>query len=78
MKKLEYKTLILFLTTWMFIIGTFVIIESNNIVRHNENNETRLENIELRRELEFHKNVLRVLEEDGQDVEQAERVVRGW
>lgn len=78
MKKLEYKNLILAIMTWWLIIGTFTIIESNNIVRHEENNETRLENIELRQQLEFHKNVIRVLEENGQDVEQAERMVRGW
>ena len=57
----------------------YMISESKNIERHNENNETRLENIELRKQLEFHKNVLRVLEEEnGKDVEQAERDVRGW
>ena len=78
MKKLEYKILILSTITWWLIIVAYKISESNAINRHNENNETRLENIELRRQLDFHKNVIKVLEEEGKDVEQAERDVRGW
>lgn len=78
MKKIEYKNLILAIITWWLIIGMYIISESNAINRHNENNETRLENIELRRQLDFHKNVIKVLEENGEDVEQAERDVRGW
>lgn len=67
------------LLTWIIVIGMYMISESKDIERHKENNETRLENIELRKQLEFHKNVLRVLEEEnGKDVEQAERDVRGW
>lgn len=67
------------LLTWTIIIGMHIKSESKDIERHNENNETRLENIELRQQLEFHKNVIRVLEEEnGKDVEQAERDVRGW
>jgi len=72
------KKFILAWITWTLIITMYIISESNNIVRHNENNETRLENIELRRQLDFHKNVIKVLEEEGKDVEQAERDVRGW
>lgn len=78
MKKLEYNQLILALITWQLIIGMYMINESNDITRHKENNETRLENIQLRKQLDFHKNVIRVLEENGKDVEQAERDVRGW
>lgn len=77
--KTEINNIILTLLTWTIIIGLYMISESKNIARHNENNETRLENIQLRQQLEFHKNVLRVLEEEnGKDVEQAERDVRGW
>lgn len=77
--KTETKNFILALLTWIIIIGMYMISESKDIARHEENNETRLENIELRKELDFHKNVLRVLEEEnGKDVEQAERDVRGW
>lgn len=79
MKTEEINNIILTLLTWIIIIGMYMISESKEIERHNENNETRLENIELRQQLEFHKNVLRVLEEEnGKDVEQAERDVRGW
>ena len=79
MKTEDINNVILTLLTWIIIIGMYMISESKNIERHNENNETRLENIELRKQLEFHKNVLRVLEEEnGKDVEQAERDVRGW
>src|SRR5690554_428093 len=74
----KMKKFILAWITWTLIITMYIISESNNIVRHNENNETRLENIELRRQLDFHKNVIKVLEEEGKDVEQAERDVRGW
>ena len=76
--KTETKNFILALLTWVIIIGIYMISESKDIARHEENNETRLENIHLRKQLEFHKNVLRVLEENGKDVEQAERDVRGW
>lgn len=73
------KNFILALMTWWLIIAMYMINESKDVARHEENNETRLENIQLRQELEFHKNVLRVLEEEnGKDVEQAERDVRGW
>lgn len=77
--KTEINNIILTFLTWIIILGLHVISESKNIARHEENNETRLENIQLRQELEFHKNVIRVLEEEnGKDVEQAERDVRGW
>ena len=76
--KWTHTTWKLALLTWIIIIGMYMISESKDIARHEENNETRLENIELRRQLDFHKNVLRVLEENGKDVEQAERDVRGW
>lgn len=78
MKKIEQKQLILALITWWLVIGMYMISESNDIRRHKENNETILENIQLRRQLDFHKNVIRVLEENGKDVEQTERDVRGW
>lgn len=78
MKTEEINFIVLTLLTWAIIIGLHMISESKDIARHNENNETRLENIQLRKQLEFHKNVLRVLEENGKDVEQAERDVRGW
>lgn len=78
MKTQDINNLVLTLLTWVIIIWMSMFIESKDIARHNENNETRLENIQLRKQLEFHKNVLRVLEEDGKDVEQAERDVRGW
>lgn len=76
--KTDINNIILALLTWIIVIGMYMINESKNIARHDENNETRLENIELRKQLEFYKNVLRVLEENGKDVEQAERDVRGW
>lgn len=77
--KTEINNIILTFLTWIIILGLHAISESKDVARHEENNETRLENIELRRQLEFHKNVLRVLEEEnGKDVEQAERDVRGW
>lgn len=79
MKAEDINNLVLTLLTWVIIIGLHVKSESKDIARHEENNETRLENIQLRKQLEFHKNVLRVLEEEnGKDVEQAERDVRGW
>ena len=79
MKKIEQKNnLILSIITWVLVVGMYMISESKEIQRHAEDNETRLENIQLRRQLDFHKNVIRVLEEEGQDVEQAERDVRGW
>lgn len=76
--KTEKNNIILTLLTWIIIFGMYMISESKDIARHEENNETRLENIQLRKQLEFHKNVLHVLEENGKDVEQAERDVRGW
>ena len=78
MENFEQKQLILALITWVLVIGMYMIGESKDIQRHKENNETRLENIQLRQQLDFHKNVLRILEENGQNVEQAERDVRGW
>lgn len=74
--KTDINYFVLTLLTWVLIIGLHMISESKDIARHEENNETMLKN--LRQELDFHKNVIRVLEENGKDVEQAERDVRGW